>query len=203
MSRLHGSISVTADGFAVTTLGRHLGVVVWDLTTPSSMTVPVGVGPVPLPFAEARLTVDQRRLDRCLIIEVSGSESCDRWRSQWVPELRARWMGGMHGTEPPWQHLRWTFANGNPFAWYRTLVAMCEPRLEGNDLAVPTNGELAARLFASRSVIEKHLGEMHLQLEIEPGRGSREEIVRLAIHHGLVMPGDVDTVLAPFPRPDR
>ena len=70
VSRLHGHISITERGFAVTSLGSKLGIVVADLTTPSVLVVPVGCGPIEVPFADARLMVDQRRIAECLIVEV-------------------------------------------------------------------------------------------------------------------------------------
>jgi hypothetical protein len=198
VSRSHGVITLTDEGFAVSAIGSRLGVVVFDLATPSMITVPMGVGPVAMPFGQARLTIDQRELDRCLVIEVSGSEACERWNAAWTAEIRTRWtQRRAASTEPPWRHMKWSFQHGGVMAWFRTLVAMCVPELEGRSGYVPTNKELAERLFLSVGVIERHVSDIHLQLDVPTGPGSREELVRLAVRQGFVTRDDVAAVLNP------
>lgn len=99
VSRRHGLITATDDGFTVTSTGSYLGFTVSDRTTPSKLYIPVGVGPITIPFAEAAITFD-RDIEGELQITVAGSPAADLWRSQWGPRQRTQDPSGL-GQESP------------------------------------------------------------------------------------------------------
>lgn len=192
LSRDHGLIVATVDGFTVTSTGRHLGFVVSDRATPSRLHIPCGVGPIEIPFANASISFTHD-IPSTLDIEVVGSDRADEWRNAWrqdMKNLRPRVNRGGNLTRPA-QEARFRKANGNPYTWFRTLVAMCEPSLAGGLPGVPTNTDLANRLGYTPKVIERHLRDIYTELKVPPGGRQRDAAVRIALERGIVTANDL------------
>jgi len=198
VSRHHGTVVATDDGFAVTSTGTHSGFVVADRSTPSRLYIPCGVGPVSVPFADASVIVEFGEEYDYLDVKVTGSGAADRWSSAWGPEMRERSADAAKEkragllTAPPMSEVRWRMANGKPYAWVDTLVAMCEPALGVGPAGTPTNRQLAARRKVKVRVIERHVASIHEAFGFDTDdKGARYVIVQIAIDHGLVTRADL------------
>jgi len=104
-------------------------------------------------------------------------------------------------TAAPWRGFDWARTEHITYAWFKTLVALCEPALRANSDAehagppepTPTNTVLAARLVTSPKVIERHIAEIYQQLGLAgTDRSDREVAVAIATGQGLVTPGDLE-----------
>jgi hypothetical protein len=91
----------------------------------------------------------------------------------------------------PWADVRWSLANGKPYAWFRTLVALCEPALTDSHASTPTNAALAARQVLGTGAIERHISEIYQRLGLNADQADREVAVTLAIRQGLVTRADL------------
>jgi hypothetical protein len=198
VSRHHGTVVASDDGFAVISTGTHSGFVVADRTTPSRLFVPCGVGPVSVPFADASVIVEFGEEYDYLDVRVTGSDAADRWSSAWGPEMRERLADAARHkqaglvTAPPMSAVRWRMANGKPYAWFDTLVAMCEPALGVGPAGTPTNRQLAARRQVKLRVIERHVASIHEAFGFDTDdKGARYVIVQIAIDQGLVTRADL------------
>ncbi len=198
VSRVHGIIEATSDGFFVSASGSQVGITVADRTTPSKLVVPRGVGPVLVPFRDCSIIVELPDDRAYLNVSVEGCESADRWAESWGPEMRDKWFSNEQrsalGTRDLLEHapVRWRKSNGKPYAWYRTLVALCEPALSDQPAGTPTNKQLQARLHQSKSVTERHLTEIYTAFGFADQHPDRELVVRRAIDLGLVTRADVE-----------
>lgn len=198
VSRHHGTLVASDDGFAVISTGTHAGFVVADRTTPLRLYVPCGVGPVSVPFADASLIVEFGEEFDYLDIMVTGSDAADRWSNAWGPEMRERsadaarekWAALL--TAPPMSEVRWRMANGKPYAWFDTLIAMCEPTLGVGPAGTPTNRQLATRRRVKLRVIERHVASIYEALGFDTDdKGARYVIVQIAVDQGLVTRADL------------
>jgi hypothetical protein len=197
-SRHHGTVVASDDGFAVISTGTHSGFVVADRTTPSRLYVPCGVGPVSVPFADASVIVEFGEEYDYLDVKVTGSDVADRWSRAWGPEMRERWADAARdnradlATAPAMSEVRWRMANGKPYAWFETLVAMCEPALGVGPAGTPTNRRLAARRKVRVRVIERHVASIYEAFGFDTDdKGARYVIVQIAIDQGLVTRADL------------
>jgi len=118
VSRHHGTVVASDDGFAVISTGTHSGFVVADRTTPSRLYIPCGVGPVSVPFSVASVIVEFGEEYDYLDVTVTGSDAADRWSSAWGPEMRERSADAAREkraallTAPPMSEVRWRIADG-------------------------------------------------------------------------------------------
>jgi hypothetical protein len=198
VSRVHGVVHATATGYAVTSTGRYFGFTVADRTTPSRLYVPVGIGPVAVPFAESSIIIEfadlestaEHRLSRArLDVSVDGSETAWRWKTGWGVDIENRWARQPHegmGTQKPHFLSKFLLANGRHRACFKTLVALCEPSLGEGDAGTPTNSELARRLGCSEKIIERHLSEIYERVGVLYDARPRESAAALAVNRGLV-----------------
>lgn len=197
VSRKHGRIIVTTTGFSIVTLGSQIGVTVADRTTPSKLVIPRGAGPVPVPFRECSVIVHLRDGRDYFNVEVVGSALADEWAAAWGPQMRDRWFDdhprSQGGTRQflDESQVRWRKSNGAPYAWYRTLVALCEPALGDAPAGTPSNVELQARLHQSKSATERHLTAIYEAFALDEQSRDRELVVMAAIDLGIVTHADL------------
>ena len=197
VSRRHGVIAGTDAGFEVTSIGSLIGFVVADRTTPSRLHIPCGVGPIPVPFADASVIVELDDGRDHLDVVVESSSAADSWRSSWGPEVRQRWADVaadapvLPATAAAMANVGWRKTNGKPYAWFLTLIALCEPALGSGPAGTPTNRELAVRRYTSPGVIERHVAQIYDAFGLADVRGARDVIVQIAVERGLVTRADL------------
>lgn len=192
VSGKHGIVHATHEGFTVTSIGSFMGFVIADRTTPSRLVIPRGTGPIAIPFADCSIIVEHERGRDHLNLTVTGSTAADQWSQSWGPEIRNHWANLQPAaleTLPPWQ--QWHKSNGKPYAWFATLVALCESSLGAAVAGTPTNGQLAHRLFLTRSAIERHIGLIYKAFGLDGDERQREVIVSIAIDQGIVTSADL------------
>lgn len=175
VSGRHGLVEAVENNWQVTSLGSLFSFTVYDVETPSRLFIPIGSGPVPVPFAEAIVAIEI--LDQRYVFGVSTTGVrgwADSWRS--VRDMPHPLHGDSRDVEPPparssghttemvWRPDQFRDRRGNLRRWYQVLVAMCEPRLrlpaETREERVPSNKQIANRLGISDRTLEKHLDEL-------------------------------------------
>lgn len=196
ISRQHAIIEATELGFTVSATGSQIGVIVSDRTTPSRLYVPCGMRSIDVPFASSYVTVETGADRPGVRVDVAGSPRAERWRAGWTAENRERWRrerDRRHSTQAPWRDLHWARSNESVYAWFRTLVALCEPVLAHRVEPTPTNRTLAGRLHTQVGVIERHMAEIYENLGLSnlPSR-DREIVVAIAVGQGIVTPDDLE-----------
>ena len=199
VSSVHGVITASEGSWSVTSTGRFHGFSVLDVETPSRLVIPIGAGPVTVPFARSVIAVEVEHHRYLLEVDARPFAAQD-WAGAWTSYLNRR--PGQADDESSGTSLAWSGAhfvdrNGRPLRWYQVLVAMCEPRLRlpasSREDRVPSNKEIAARLGVTVGVIENH----HLdRLRSELGFPRFSEQMRLgavllAISQGIVTPADL------------
>lgn len=198
VSRRHGIITATDDGFEVTSIGSLVGFVVADRTTPSRLYVPCRVGPVRVPFADASVIVELDDGIDYLDVIVDASDAAQKWAANWGPEMRHRWADvaaaapALPATAPAMADLRWRKSNGRPYSWFLTLIAMCEPALGTGPAGTPTNQELARRRHTSTGVIERHVAQIYEAFDLAAVGATRDVMVQIAVERGLVTRADLE-----------
>lgn len=200
VSGQHGVIAASASGWTVESTARFYGFTVYDCDSPSRLCVPVGGGPIVVPFASAVLAVELRG-DR-YVLEIRGPDT-GRWADAWAnaprdlgedPEVVTG------DTVPVWAGTRWTDRTGRALRWYQTLVALCEPRFGvPPEERIPSNREVAQRLGVSQSVIENHyLQRLRKELGLRKfDEQTRLAAVVIAIGQGLVTRSDLGVLELP------
>ena len=190
VSRRHGIVAATSSGFSVESIGTFSGFVIKDTMTPSRLHLPQGTGPVEVPFANAVISFDHG-VPGALHVEVVDSDQAALWEKRWGPDQvhelsaadpRSQW----RGSQPPKRLER--KETGEPYAWFWTLVAMCEGEMTDESVGVPTNADLSKMLGYSTNIIERHLRSIYAALEIEISEQNRprDAAVRRAIDRGVV-----------------
>ena len=194
VSRRHGTVHAANAGFSVTATGSTMGFTVADRTTPSRLTIPRGVGPVAIPFAQCSLIVEYQGGFGYLNVSVSGSEQADRWAASWGPQLRELWAAAKPGlmTTPPWPKVNWRKSNGAPYRWFTTLIALCEPALSDRPAGTPTNTQLAHRLGLAEKTIEEHITAIYRAFDLG-AEASRDFVVASAVEQGIVTAIDIES----------
>ena len=181
----------------MTSVGSLVGFVVADRTTPSRLHIPRGVGPVQVPLADASVIVELDAGSDYLDVVVDGSDAARRWGANWGPEMRHRWADvaavapALPLTAPALAHVGWRKSNGKPYAWFVTLIAMCEPALGVGPAGTPTNRELARRRYMSPGVIERQVAQIYQAFGLAEVRGARDVFVQIAVERGLVTRADL------------
>lgn len=193
VSRKHGTVQATDAGFDVTATGSTMGFTIADRTTPSRLTIPRGVGPVAIPFAQCSLIVEYQGGFGYLNLSVSGSQRADLWAGSWGPQLRELWATAKPGlmTAPPWPKVKWRKSNGAPYQWFNTLIALCEPALGDRPAGTPTNTQLAHRLGLAEKTIEQHITAIYRAFDLR-AEASRDAIVASAVEQGIVTAADIE-----------
>lgn len=205
VSSVHGVIHVESESWSVTSTGRFHGFTVLDVETPSRLVIPVGAGPVRVPFARAVVAVELER-HRCLL-EVDASTACaEGWEGAWVsyPHRRAGVAPAGGQTVLAWESARFVDRTGRPLRWYQVLVALCEPRLRlpaaEREERIPTNQEIARRIGVTVGVVERYLDQLREALGFPRySEQMRLGAVLLAISQGLVTPSDLAVLDAQDP----
>jgi hypothetical protein len=192
VSGRHGVIAASEGGWAVRSTASYFGFTVYDCDSPSRLCVPLGAGPVPVPFAWAVIAVEIRG-DRHLL-DVRAEDTCG-WAEGWAGAAGdTAGEAGASSTIPAWAGVRWTDRSGRALRWYQVLVAMCEPRFAvPPQERIPSNGELARRLGVSQGVVENHyLVRLRKELGLQKfDDQSRLAAVVIAISQGLVTRADL------------
>ncbi len=148
-----------------------------------------------MPFADCSIIVEYQRGLDYLNVCVTGSAAATSWKRSWGPEIRGLWAGARDKaalTQPPWPTLKWKKSNGVPYAWFDTLVALCEPALGKRPAGTPTNSQLARQLNLTEAAIERHMTAIYKAFDIGAFAGHREVLVAIAIDQGIVTPGDIE-----------
>lgn len=205
VSAIHGVIITSDEVWSVTSSGRFHGFSVLDVETPSRLVIPIGAGPIIVPFARAVIAVEVEH--HRYLLEVDARPLAARnWAGAWSSYLNRRpgpqpltqtRADGTTDTSLAWSGAHFVDRSGRPLRWYQVLVAMCEPRLRlpasTREDRIPSNKEIAQRLGVTVGVIENH----HLdRLRSELGFPRFSEQMRLgavllAISQGLVTPADL------------
>ena len=193
VSRKHGAVHATNAGFSVTATGSTMGFTIADRTTPSRLTIPRGVGPVAIPFAQCSLIVEYQGGFGYLNLSVNGSEQAELWAASWGPQLRELWASAKPGllTAPPWPKVKWRKSNGAHYQWFTTLIALCEPALSDRPAGTPTNTQLAHRLGLAEKTIEQHITAIYRAFDLGAD-ASRDVIVASAVDQGIVTAADIE-----------
>lgn len=193
VSGRHGRLDSTDDGWTVTSLGSIHSFSVYDAHTPSRLFIPVGSGPVAVPFAAALVVVDVEYRRYPLSVSAEGSPG---WTTGWR-SVRATGNDQDRVTQAAWNHARMSDRSGRPLRWFQVLVAMCEPRLRlpmaAREDRIPTNREIAHRLGISVTVLENHhIDRLRNELGFTAySEQFRQAAVIMAIQQGLVTPDDL------------
>lgn len=197
VSRHHGTVRATDDGFTVRATGSHVGVVVRDRSTPSELHVPSGVGPITVPFRSCSIVLDENMPIARLDLEVTGSPPADRWHERWGVEveelLPSEPLPGLMTLAPfPADRFYRNEANTKRYAWWVTLLALCEPLFGVGPAGIPTNLQLSARLNYSTKTIEQHLTKIYEVLRVDAALRQREIAAHVAIRRGIVVEADLE-----------
>ncbi len=198
VSSRHGAIGSTAHDWWVRSTASYSGFTVYDCDSVSKLVVPVGAGPIPVPFCWAMLAVEFK--GERYIAEVRGPGSvgwADGWAATRAAEIHAAQAeaeAAGTATVPAWHDIRFSDRQGRVLRWYQVLVAMCEPRLLApHDERVPANGELARRLGVAQGTLENHyLDRLRRELGFQKfDDQSRLAAVVIALNQGLVTRRDL------------
>lgn len=207
VSGRHGLIESKGDGWQVSSLGSLHSFSVYDVETPSRLFVPLGAGPIRVPFARAIVAVEIRDRRHVLAVEAPGAHGwADSWRSvrdmshplrKDADEADASVRPPSHTTELMWTPAQFFDRRGNIRRWYQVLVAMCEPRLrmpaELREEKVPSNKQIARRLGISDRTLEKHLDELRQHFGFDTYTDQmRMAAVVIAIGQRIVTVADLD-----------
>jgi hypothetical protein len=193
VSRVHGTIHCEAGRWLVSSAGTFSGFVVYDCETPSRLNIPVGAGPIMVPFAWSIVSIEVLGDRHVLEVRAPGSPG---WESSWASVLddarKLARSAGSH-TRPLWETRNITDRDGRVRRWYQALVAMCEPRLRTPPVErIPTDAEIAKRLGISPKTLEKHRERIRVELGFAKyDDQTRLAAVVLALGQGLVTPKDL------------
>lgn len=206
VSGRHGLIDVDDRGWSVTSTGSLYSFSVYDVETPSRLYIPLGAGPVQVPFAHAVIAIEI--LDRRYVLQVDSVGAAgwaNSWRSVRDHDPRRRDPEPLDDdlnavstktTRIGWSPAQFMDRKGNVRRWYQVLAAMCEPRLrvpaETREERIPTNKQLALRLGISDRTLEKHLDELRQQFGFDTYTDQmRVAAVVIAISQGIVTIADL------------
>ena len=202
--RLHrhaGSIAVGDDGWQLANTGSRLHLLVADLDGAGQDDLPPGaVRPIPWTRTLVAIALGAERVELTVEQVITGSPAADA--------VVAR--TGDPTIEP--------FALDRSTAYFRTLVALCEPRLTDPRAPIPSDAQLAVRLnrsgceqrhLTSRS-IERRLNYLRQTLSLRDTdangsslglerRDGRVQLVELALTTGLVTARDLGLLEAGRP----
>lgn len=203
VSSRHGTIGAVEGSWWVRSTASYRGFTVYDCDSVSKLTVPIGAGPLTVPFGWALLAVEFTT-ERYLI-EVRGP-SAPGWAEGAAAARRAEAAAAQGDAASPdatvsaWRDVRFTDRQGRVLRWYQTLVAMCEPRLcSPHNERVPSNAELARRLGVSQGTLENHyLDRLRRELGFQKfDDQSRLAAVVVALNQGLVGRNDLAVLNLP------
>lgn len=217
VSGRHGLIELAGGVWQVSSTGSLYSFSVYDTETPSRLYVPLGAGPVRVPFAHAIIAIEIR--DRRHAFEVAAAPAAAGWANGWrsvrdivhplreddaIGYVRTPVGAGSKTTQMVWSSSQFLDRRGNVRRWYQVLVAMCEPRLrmpaERREERVPSNRQIANRLGISERTLEKHLDELRQHFGFDTYTDQmRIAAVLIATSQGIVTVAD----LAILDRPDR
>lgn len=215
VSGRHGRIEALDDVWQISSLGSLYSFSVYDVETPSRLFVPIGAGPVRVPFANSIVAVEIRDRRHVLSVRASGAPKwADSWKS--VRDMVHPLRGAADVANDPqmdarrsnttvlvWQPEQFVDRRGNLRRWYQVLVAMCEPRLrlpaELREERVPSNKQIANRLDISDRTLEKHLDEMRRHFGFDRYTDQmRIAVVVIAIGQRLVTVDDLQILDEPM-----
>ena len=206
MSGRHGFIEFVDDGWQVSSTGSVYSFSIYDIETPSRLYIPLGSGPIRVPFAQAIVAIEIRDHRYAFEVRAPGATGwADGWRSVRDVALAPRFDAGSPAllpgntnrtTQLMWSSEQFQDRRGKVRRWYQVLVAMCEPRLrlpaERREERVPTNRQLAGRLGISDRTLEKHLDELRQHFGFDTYTDQmRIAAVLIAISQGVVTVSDL------------
>lgn len=183
VSSHHGTISHDGDSWSVTSTGSYLGFSVHDVVTASGFEIPVGLGPVTVPFGQAIITVTGR--EARLALAVTGPVSADA-------SAPATPSGS---TVPIVDRTNCIGRDGKALRWFQVLILLCEPMLTSAGAAlgsVPADKEIRRRLGIGSSTMERALTRAREELGFAPHTPQLRVVMAItAINQGVVTPADL------------
>jgi hypothetical protein len=194
VSRQHGLIGSAGTYWYVHSVSPHYGFTLYDCDTPSKLYIPPGAGPLTVPFSSAIVAIEILGARHHFQVQGAG---CANWASNWGPHVRVvtkpttREEDGK--TRYIWNDVSVKGRDGKTLQWYRSLVAMCEPRLQNPPIErIPTDAEIARRLNISPKTLEKHRDRLRDELGFNKyDEQMRLAAVVLALGQGLVTAQDL------------
>lgn len=195
VSRRHGFVHAFEGAWAVSSTGSRLGLLLFDRDSPSRLNVPVGAGPVTVPFEHCAVVIESRHTRHALIVHGPGAAGWKTVRASVASDTPEDAAGR---TLAPWAGLHWRDGRSRqPLRWYRTLVAMCEPYLAAPPVeVVPSDAALAQRLGTTTNVVQSRLiSEVRDALGFDRFTPQlRQTMVAVALSQGLVTRADLDVL---------
>jgi hypothetical protein len=165
VSSVHGSILRTQGNWSVSSLGSRYSFAVYDIDTPSRTFVPLGAKNVPVAYARAVIAIEITE-DRRHVFTVS-SPGISGWAEGWRSVLRQQQsdqldLRGLTAVAEAHRSIKATTGTGRALAWFRVLVAMCEPKLKPPFTGVsPSRADIISRLQFSKSSVS-HLDDEYV-----------------------------------------
>ena len=184
VSSHHGTIRHEGDSWSITSTGSYLGALVHDVSTAAGFELPVGVGPVTVPFAHAIVTVVGREARHALSV-----------RGPVAPQVGGV-STGSGSTVPIVDRLSCMGRDGRPLRWFLVLVALCEHSLR--DPAAPigsvaSDRQIRSRLAIGSSTLERAMTRAREELGFAPHTPQlRVVMATTAISQGVVTPADLE-----------
>ncbi len=155
----HGVVEAHEHGWSVTSTGSLYSFSVYDTESPSRLFIPLGSGPVLIPFAKGVVTIEIREFRFAFTVAGPAAKGwANSWRSvrdvqptdapvevsQSIAQMGNQTTGDFETstirespirevtsplTEMVWSQSHFIDRRGNVRRWYQVLVALCEPRL--------------------------------------------------------------------------
>lgn len=187
VSRTHGLISNYVDRWEVTSVGSYVGFLMHDIESAATLEVPVGIGPIGVPFTSVMIVVPARNR-YALTVEAPHQN-----RGHDLPDLGRR--GTAAATEQIIPESACFDRNGRMLRWFQVLVALCEPRLLLNSgpVVIPSDAAIRHRLGMGSSSFDRAFSRARTELGFEPYTHLvRVAMMNVAIHQGVVRPIHLD-----------
>lgn len=191
VSRTHGIISNYADRWEVTSTGSYFGFLIHDVESAATLEVPVGTGPIGVPFNSVVIVIPARKR---YVLTVDAPHR--------QPEFRPAQTGSTAATEQIVPEEACFDGKGRALRWFQVLVALCEPRLllERGPVTIPSDAAIRHRLGMGSSSFDRAFARARSELGFERYTPLvRVAMMNVAIHQGVVRPEH----LALLPDPDE
>lgn len=186
VSERHGTIHHLGETWAISSTGSFLGFSVHDVATAAAFEIPLGTGPVTVPFAHAIVVVAGREARHALSIQGPVAAGGQR------PGVRSG------STVPIIDRSTCMASDGRPLRWFQVLTALCENALAnpGMDIgSVASDSEIRARLGIGSSTLERALTRAREELGFAPHTPQlRVVMATTAIAQGVVTPADLKSL---------
>ncbi|MEE9415323.1 MAG: hypothetical protein V3V01_08560 [Acidimicrobiales bacterium] len=186
VSEHHGTVHHFGGSWAITSTGSYLGFSVHDVATAAAFEIPLGAGPVTVPFAHAIVVVAGREARHALSIHGPVATTDQQ------PSI------GSGSTVPIVDRAACVGRNGHPLRWFQVLTALCENALSNPGMAlgsVASDNEIRKRLGIGSSTLERALTRARQELGFAPHTPQlRVVMATTAIAQGVVTPADLKSL---------